>query len=412
MRKLRGLSSIDPTQVVLPNGTEVTTRVARAAGERTIPESAVGRVVGSDGEWVEVRIVGGGVVRYLRDELVPRKAGQQRFAVRRAEFWEALRPCAVLEATVGSRAWGLAEESSDTDTRGVFVLPFPWTISLAPPPEDLVSSDGSHSFWEAEKTIRQGLRGDPNTLETLFVPSVRATDEMGEWILSARDAFVSAEIYGTFGRYALSQLKKLVQSLRLAEHRALLVDWLRAEPALALDELAARLARATAIEDPAAKEFIKQLYRSMFDQGLLDGSDLAALARYARGSASELEIPRELRPKNAYNLLRLIALAIGWLRDGAPRFLVEGELRARLLAVKHGQVPLDDVLREAEAMTALLEAARQATKLPARADVTRADALLRKIRETAARRFTDGNDGPFGKQAPPFPAAAWEDHTG
>ncbi len=411
MRKLRGLSSIDPTAVVLPNGTEVTTRVARAAGERTIPESAVGRVVASDGDWVEVRIVGGGIVRYRREELVPRKAGQQRFAVRRAELWEALRPCAVLEATVGSRAWGLADEGSDFDTRGVFVLPFPWTTGLAAPPQDLVSSDGSHSFWEAEKTICQGLRGDPNTLETLFVPSVRAADEMGEWILAARDAFVSTEIYGTFGRYALSQLKKLVQSLRLAEHRALLVDWLRAEPSLTLDELAARLARATAIEDLAAKEFVKQLYRSMFDQGLLDGSDLAALSRYAHGSAGELEIPRELRPKNAYNLLRLIALAIGWLRDGAPQFIVEGALRARLLDVKRGKVPLDDVLREAEAMTVTLEAARRSTRLPPRADVARADALLRKIREHAARRFTDGKRGPFGSDAPKFPAAAWEDES-
>ena len=75
--------------------------------------------------------------------------------------------------------------------------------------------------------------------------SARATDVLGEWVLGARDAFVSAEIYGSFGRYALSQLKRLAQSARLAEHRALVLEWLREEPAPSLDEVAARLAKAS-----------------------------------------------------------------------------------------------------------------------------------------------------------------------
>ena len=39
----------------------------------------------------------------------------------------------------------------------------------------------------------------------------RVLDPMGRWILDERSAFVSQLIYGTFGRYALSQLKKLSQ---------------------------------------------------------------------------------------------------------------------------------------------------------------------------------------------------------
>src|SRR5206468_12184673 len=56
-----------------------------------------------------------------------RKVGQVRFARRREAVWSALRPCSVLETTVGSHAWGLADEASDTDVRGLFALPFPWT---------------------------------------------------------------------------------------------------------------------------------------------------------------------------------------------------------------------------------------------------------------------------------------------
>jgi hypothetical protein len=408
---LRPLAPFDPLAVPLPNGTEVTTRVARIiAGARPVPEGAVGRVVGADGAMFDVKIVGVGVLRYARSELVPRKVGQMRYAQRRADAWEALRPCTVLEATVGSRAWGLAEEGSDTDLRGAFVLPFPWSAGLGEPPRDLVSEDGSATYWEASKTIRQALRADPNTLELLFVDSVRALDPIGAWILAERDAFASAEIYGSFGRYALSQLKRLGQSQRLAEHRAVVLEWLREEPAPGLDEVASRLAKvsprvAPTFEDAVlqAKEYIKQLYRSLYDQGLLPDRDFASMIVFARGKAAEVELPRELRPKNAYNLVRLLGSAIHWLTTGEPALETTGAFRDLLLSIKRGQLSLDETLREAEARTRELEAARQATKLPRHADVGRADALLRRIHEEAARRWLDQAPGPWGNEAPVVP---------
>ena len=42
--------------------------------------------------------------------------------------------------------------------------------------------------------IRKALSADPNTLEMLFVENVRATDEMGQWLLDAREAFVSRKL--------------------------------------------------------------------------------------------------------------------------------------------------------------------------------------------------------------------------
>ena len=104
---------------------------------------------------------------------------------------------------------GLADEDSDVDRRGVFVLPFPWTSGLVEPPRDLVSADGSSSYWELEKTMRQGIRPTPTPSRRCSWPRSRPGDEIGEWLLESRDAFVSAEIYRSFGRYALSQLKKL-----------------------------------------------------------------------------------------------------------------------------------------------------------------------------------------------------------
>jgi hypothetical protein len=409
-------NQVDPAKVPLPHGTEVATRRDRVVGDRLIPQGTVGRVQRLEGDRFVVKLVGLGEAEFDRDELVPRKIGQVRYAVRREAAWQALRPCVVLEAVVGSRAWGLSDDGSDVDRRGMFVLPFEWTTCLGLPPRDLVSSDGSATYWEIDKLVRQAVRADPNTLELLFVTDVRASDELGDWVLAARDAFVSQRIYGSFGRYALSQLKKLEQSRRLVDHRARVVDWLRAEPSLSLDQVAARLAResgdpSASSEDAAfrAKQHVQQLYRSMHDQGLLDACDLASLARFARKSDAVDALPREQRPKNAYNLLRLVATATQWLSAGEANLTVSGAMRDELYAIKTGDVALRDVLARAEAMMPALEAARSSSKLPREPSLERADALLRRVRTEVARRHLTKVQGPFGIDAPHLPLATGDD---
>jgi predicted nucleotidyltransferase len=414
--RLRNLEQLDARSVPLPHGTEVVTRVDRIVGERRVPQGAVGRVTKIASDQVDVTIVGVGLVRYARGELSPRRVGQALFAHRRADSWAALRRCVVLDAMVGSRAWGLADADSDEDHRGAFALPFSWTQGLVAPPEDLVSADGSETYWAAGKAIRQALRADPNTLEMLFLPGAKALDPIGEWILAEREAFVSIEIYGTFGRYALGQLRRLEQGLRLAEHRSVVLEWLHDDPALTLDALAEKLSKVTTRAAPTeadrvhqAKQYIKQLYRSLADQGLLDANAFAALVRFAQEKSAEFDLPRELRPKNAYNLVRLLATATRWLREGTPTFEVEGPLRERLLAIKKGEVELAGVLAEADAMAPALERARDESRLPKRPDVARADALLRRVGEEIARRWVNQVEGPFGKDALKPPEVAWSE---
>ena len=416
--RLAGIEDADRLAVPLPPGTEVTTRVERVAGDRVVRDGAMGRVVSRDGDFVEVEVVGVGRLRYLRSELVPRKTGLLRYARRRERAWEALRGCIVLDAVVGSRAWGLAEEGSDEDRRGVFVLPFPWTSGLVEPPSDLASDDGCRAYWEVAKTIRQALRADPNTLELLFAASEGdVTDELGAELVRGREAFVSLEIYGSFGRYALAQLDRLEHNVRLAEHRSLVVDWLRADASLGLDAAAARLADAAGIAAPSradavlrGRDYLKQLYRSLHDQGLLAGSDWAALVAFARDAEPSFELPRDLRPKNAYNLVRLLDLAIRWLESGeAPSLRVPDALRPTLLAIKRGEVALAEVLQMARALTPRLERARGESRLPRRPDVARAEAILRGVRHEAARRWLAQDAGAFGLAAPEPPVARFDD---
>lgn len=412
--RLPVFAEVDPQAVPLPHGTEVTLRVERLVNGRRVPQGHVGRVVRERDGGFDVLVTGVGEVWYARGELAPRRLGQLEYALRREAAWRALFPCRVLEATVGSRAWGLADEGSDTDVRGAFALPFPWTQGLVAPPVDLVSADGSQTYWEVRKLVDQALRADPNTLELLFVPSARALDEVGQWLLDARQAFVSKLLFGSFGRYALSQLSKLSASQALAQHRDRVLGWLTEAPAPGLDEVARRLAKLS--PRPAASEadgvhqaktYLRQLYRSLWDQGLLASNDFAGLTAYARGGGRRPEDARELRPKNAYNLLRLVALATTWLRDGAPTFEAKGDFRARLLAIKRGQVPLDEVLREADAMSPALEAAKDASRLPEQPDFAAADALLHRVGDALARRHVLRSPGPWGADAPPPPAPAF-----
>jgi RNA repair pathway DNA polymerase beta family len=315
--RLKALRSLNPLAVELPHGTDITTRVAKSLGNRVVPQGARGRIVATSALQVEVLVVGVGRLSYERDEVLPSKPGQVRYAERRDHDWAALMPNVLVSTVVGSRAWGLADEHSDTDMRGVFGLPLSWSTGLLEPPRDLVSVDGSATYWELAKAVRQALRADPNTLEMLFVPTARAHDDVGEWLLAARDGFVSREIYGSFGRYALAQLKRFAQSTRLAELRTQLLDWLRADPALTLDAAAERLAtqdtRVSATHADRvhqAKEHIKQLYRSLYDQGLLAVGDYPALVAFAATADAALPSASDLRPKNAYNLLRLLHTAI------------------------------------------------------------------------------------------------------
>jgi len=401
---LRPFEALDPLRVLLPAGTQVVTRAPAQNGSHALPQGSVARVLRYEGEAVVVSVTGADEFTFRRSDLRPRKTGQLRFAKQRAATWDTFSRCIVLEAQVGSRAWGLAQAHSDDDRRGVFAHPLSFHFGLSTAAADLVSECGSATYWSTEKAVQQALRADPNTLEVLFAEQVVAHDELGQWLLDAREAFVSQEIYGSFGRYAVAQLRRLEQAQRLAEHRAVLLEWLQREPSLTLDDVAQRLAMLTAdgktVDTLRTKEYIKQLYRSMFDQGLLSANNFEALQEFAATHAHRFELPRELRPKNAYNLLRLLWTAEHWLRDGTPCFKATGSFRERLLAIKLGQVPLKEVLNEADLRVQELEDALRQSPLPKKPDITRADDVLKQVGLELARRWVLQVPGPFGRDAP------------
>ncbi|MGW4822120.1 nucleotidyltransferase domain-containing protein [Streptomyces sp. NPDC004227] len=120
----------------------------------------------------------------------------------------------IYACVMGSRAFGLATDDSDTDRRGVFVAPTPLFWRFEKPPTHVEGPLDEQFSWELERFCALALRANPNILECLHSPLVEYVDDTGRELLSLRGAFLSRQVYGTFTRYALSQRGKLEADVR------------------------------------------------------------------------------------------------------------------------------------------------------------------------------------------------------
>ncbi|MEV2248168.1 nucleotidyltransferase domain-containing protein [Streptomyces sp. NPDC049970] len=120
----------------------------------------------------------------------------------------------VYSCVMGSRAFGLATDGSDTDRRGVFVAPTPLFWGFTKPPAH-VDGPGEEQFsWELERFCELALRANPNVLECLHSPLVEHIDDTGRELLGLRGAFLSRRAHETYVRYAMGQRRKLEADVR------------------------------------------------------------------------------------------------------------------------------------------------------------------------------------------------------
>ncbi|MFI6465208.1 DNA polymerase beta superfamily protein [Streptomyces sp. NPDC050538] len=120
----------------------------------------------------------------------------------------------IYACVMGSRAFGLATDGSDTDRRGVFVAPTPLFWRFEKPPTHVEGPAEEQFSWELERFCELALRANPNILECLHSPLVEHVDATGRELLALRDAFLSRQVHETFTRYALGQRKKLEVDIR------------------------------------------------------------------------------------------------------------------------------------------------------------------------------------------------------
>ena len=120
----------------------------------------------------------------------------------------------IYACVMGSRAFGLATDGSDTDRRGVFLAPTPLFWRFEKPPTHVEGPAEEQFSWELERFCELALRANPNILECLHSPLVEYADDTGRELLALRGAFLSRRTHETFARYALGQRRKLEADVR------------------------------------------------------------------------------------------------------------------------------------------------------------------------------------------------------
>ena len=120
----------------------------------------------------------------------------------------------IYRCVVGSRAYGLEEDGSDIDRRGIYLPSADLEWSLLGVPEQLERQETQECYWELEKFLRLALRANPNVLECLYTPLVEEASPLAEELLGMRDCFLTKQVYQTYNGYVMSQFKKLGQDLR------------------------------------------------------------------------------------------------------------------------------------------------------------------------------------------------------
>jgi len=196
---------------IISVGTQVVLKAARRVpgSEDVKPKGSVGQVLqspASNDRPYLVRFVDGVTMRLKFGELaVRRREVDEELATPGAD----LRRWVVYRVAVGSRAFGLATETSDEDRRGVYLPPAELTWSLFKPPEQIeYRSEGVEEVdWELEKFVRLALQANPNLLETLWSPLLLFADETGQELRGMRGAFLSRHLFKTYSGYVLSQFR-------------------------------------------------------------------------------------------------------------------------------------------------------------------------------------------------------------
>lgn len=117
----------------------------------------------------------------------------------------------ILEGVTGSKAYGLDTKDSDTDIKGIYLLPTVEVLSRGFNSEKNTKDhvDPDWVYHEVQKFISLAVQCNPTILELLFLDDYTQLNEWGQLLIDNRSLFLSNRIYKSYGGYALSQARKL-----------------------------------------------------------------------------------------------------------------------------------------------------------------------------------------------------------
>lgn len=207
--------------LIIPEGTQVVSRieVKNSQGEILCLKGGVGVIIASptdNSHAYRLRLINGNKISLNRLEFTIRKHFQTEGLAEAKDPLVDLNlyNYVIYRCIVGSKAFGLDNEASDIDRRGIYLPPAELHWSLYGIPEQLENSVLQECYWELQKFLLMALKANPNVLECLYTPLVETKTPIAEELLSIRDIFLSKLIYQTYNGYVMSQFKKMEQDLR------------------------------------------------------------------------------------------------------------------------------------------------------------------------------------------------------
>jgi uncharacterized protein len=183
------------------------------------PSGAVGIIIRSSGDLdhsYRVRFPDGYEEPMRREDVVmlahykEGEIGDANITTARSDLYERV----IYRCVIGSRAYGLDGDQSDTDYRGVFLPRADEHWSLYGVPEQIERYETQEHYWELQRFLVLALKANPNVLECLYTPLVEKTTPLADELLAMRSIFLSRMVYQTFNGYVMSQFKKMQADLR------------------------------------------------------------------------------------------------------------------------------------------------------------------------------------------------------
>lgn len=336
----------------------------------------------------------------------------------------------LLEAIGGSRAYGTDTPSSDTDIRGVFVLPRAQFFGFNPPDQ---ISDASHdtTYYELGRFVELLSKNNPNVMELLGLPADCIQFQHPLFQRFTPELFLSKRCRDTFAGYAMGQIrkarglnKKIVNPMPKERRTAIsfchvlegqgstpLSDWLGTR---GIHQAKCGLVSVPHMRDVYGVYYDSDgqiVYRGIFateeasevrcSSVHRDAEPIAWMAfnkdglkkhcnehrsywewvenRNEARYATNIDHGRNYDSKNLMHTFRLLDMAEEIATEG--RLHVRRPNRDHLMRIREGAFDYDELVAQAEAKVVRIDALYEASKLPEQPDLAAIERLLIAIRE-------------------------------
>jgi len=250
----------------------------------------------------------------------------------------------------GSQLYGTSTPESDRDERGFVVPPVEYLTGLCRFDQRVEMKSVDRVVWSLAKFVSMLMKGDPQAFEMLFVPDdkILACTDIGRLLRDSVDMFACQRFYRRIMGYAESEWRK-VRGVEL------------------------KPAKRTSTEDSVIED-IRQVFRP--DK---EGMDEVLRLLFLNHARVEVSARRKLGAKrkaqvemygyctsSASHSVRLLGELTELLHTG--RLTFPRPDAARLLAIKRGEVPYEEVETEFKDAKSTACAAADRTPLPDKPD--------------------------------------------